>query len=100
MGFKNNRYPVIVTNIVDLPSKNLKLSARASMRWDNKCLGIWYPSTTKGPDLIYIDIPRHKNKKQLTDTLVHELIHSRFKTTIHNSDFYRKIREIKSGKVF
>ncbi len=99
MGFKDNT--IIVTNIHDLPDKSLKISVRATMRYDGDCLGLWYPSTTrKKPGLIYIDIERHKNKRQLETTLIHELVHSRFNTMIHDADFYKKIKDIKKGKTF
>lgn len=97
MGFQASKWPIIVTNIKDLPNKSFKLSIHATMRYDKKCLGIWYPSTTKEPDLIYIDIARHKNKKQLIHTLVHELCHSRFKTGIHDKTFYDQIKCIIKG---
>ncbi len=98
MKFDEDKYPVIVTNVKDLPDKSLKLSVRATMRYDGECLGIWYPSTGNNKDLIYIDIARHKNKKQLENTLVHELVHSKYKTTIHNAEFYKKIKRIIAGK--
>ncbi len=100
MGFKKNEYPTVVTNIKDLPNKSMKLSVSATMRHDGTCIGLHYPSTNGGPSLIYIDITRHSNKKQLETTLVHELCHSRFNTTIHDADFYKKIKDIKNGKRF
>ena len=99
MGFKKNKYPTIVTDVKDLPDKSLKISVRATMRYDGECLGVWYPSTTKNPDLIYIDIGRHKTKKQLENTLVHELCHSKYKTMIHDKDFYAKIKTIIAGEI-
>ena len=101
MGFTKSKYPMVVTNIKDLPGKSLKISVSATMRHDGECLGLHYPSTDRNkPDLIYIDIQRHSNKKQLLNTLIHELCHARFETTIHDTDFYKKIKDIKNGKRF
>ena len=71
--------PLLLVSISDLPSKGLKISVSLSMRNDKKCVGLHYPSATGGPDLIFIDVKRHKNRKHLKNTLVHELCHCRFK---------------------
>ncbi len=90
--------PLLVTNVLNLPTKGLKISVSLSMRNDKECLALHYPSCGHQPDLIFLDIKRHKTRKQLVHTLVHELCHAKFKTTIHDAEFYKKIRLILKGQ--
>jgi hypothetical protein len=94
IGFKE--YPIIVTNVKDLPDKSLKLSVHATMRYDKECLGVWYPSCGHKPGLIYIDIARHKNKRQLENTLIHELLHDKL-GPLHDKKFFDTIKQVKKG---
>jgi len=94
IGF--SKEPIVVTNIKDLPDKSLKLSVHGTMRYDKECLGLWYPSCGHNPDCIYIDIKRHKNKRQLEETLIHELLHAKLGPE-HNKEFYDTIKQVKKG---
>ena len=96
MRFGFNKEPIIVTNVKDLPDKSLKLSVHGTMRYDKECLGLWYPSCGHNPDCIYIDIKRHKNKRQLEETLIHELLHAKLGPE-HNKEFYDTIKQVKKG---
>jgi len=88
--------PIVLTDIKDLPDKSLKLSVHGTMRYDKECLGLWYPSCGHAPDLIYIDIARHRNKRQLEGTLIHELLHAKI-GPVHDKLFYDTIKQIKKG---
>jgi len=92
--------PLIITSTENLPNKGMKISVSLSMRNDKECLALHYPSTEElKPDLIFLDVGRHKNKKQLEKTLVHELCHTKFGAG-HWKEFYDNIELVLKGKQF
>lgn len=49
------------------------------------------------PMRIYINIRMHKDKDELKDTIIHELIHFKFKKMNHCKRFFKFIEYAKSG---
>lgn len=47
--------------------------------------------------MIFIDVPNHISKKQLNQTIIHELLHTPLWEESHNSYFYDAIEQVKKG---
>lgn len=93
----NMSRPVLYYDKKKIPT-NLKRSISQTMRYDKGCKAIWYPGINGKADAIYIDIQRNKNRKDLENTLVHEMLHSKLRSGIHDKEFYKTIKLILHGK--